>query len=103
LDDARDDDNFYDSRENNCIDGYAGLSAGINVKNVRIEGFVKARQIDGDYWDSDKQIFYGLHLSLFFNPLDIRKINVISINKITTLLKKRSQSSHLNNEGHSDC
>lgn len=66
LDDARDDDNFYDSRENNRIDGYAGLGAGINAKNVRIEGFVKARQIDGDYWDSDKQIFYGLQLSLFF-------------------------------------
>jgi hypothetical protein len=49
LDETRDDDNFYDSRENNRIDGYAGLGAGINVKNVRIEGFVKARQIDGDY------------------------------------------------------
>jgi hypothetical protein len=66
LDDVRDDDNFYDSRENNRIDGYAGLGAGLNTKNIRIEGFAKARQIDGDYWDSDKQIFYGLQLSLFF-------------------------------------
>ncbi|WP_232787912.1 hypothetical protein [Paraglaciecola sp. MB-3u-78] len=66
LDDVRDDDNFYDPQENNQIDGYAGLGAGINAENVRIEGFVKARQIDGDYWDSDKQIFYGLQFSLFF-------------------------------------
>jgi hypothetical protein len=66
LDDVRNDDNFYDSRANNQIDGYAGLGAGFNAENVRIEGFVKARQIDGDYWDSDKQIFYGLQLSLFF-------------------------------------
>ena len=66
MNDARDDDNFYDSQENNAIDGYAGLGAGINAKNIRIEGFVKARQIDSDTWDSDKQIFYGLQLSLFF-------------------------------------
>jgi hypothetical protein len=66
LDDARDDDNFYDSRENNVIDGYAGLGVGINSKNLRVEGFVKARQIDGDTWDSDKQIFYGLQLSWLF-------------------------------------
>jgi hypothetical protein len=66
LDDVRDDDNFNDPQENNQIDGYAGLGAGINAENVRIEGFVKARQIDGDYWDSDKQIFYGLQFSLFF-------------------------------------
>ena len=66
LDDARDNDNFYDSRENNEIDGYAGIGAGINAPNLRIEGFVKARQIDGENWDSDKQIFYGIQLSLFF-------------------------------------
>jgi hypothetical protein len=66
LDEGRDDDNFYDSRENNKIDGYAGLGAGVYANNVFIEGFVKARQIDGDTWDSDKQIFYGVQLSLFF-------------------------------------
>ena len=66
LDEARDEDDFNDSRENNGVDGYAGLGAGINAKHVRIEAFVKARQIDGDTWDSDKQVFYGLQLSLFF-------------------------------------
>ena len=66
YEDARDDDNFYDSTENNSIDGYAGLGAGFKAYNVQIEGFVKARQIDGDTWDSDKQIFYGLQLSLSF-------------------------------------
>ena len=64
LDDPRDNDNFYDSRENNLIDGYVGLGVGINAKNVRIEGSVKARRIDGDNWNSDKKIFYGLQLSL---------------------------------------
>jgi hypothetical protein len=66
FDDERDDDNFYNTREKNTIDGYAGLGAGFKANNVRIEGFVKARQIDGDTWESDKQIFYGLQLSLFF-------------------------------------
>jgi hypothetical protein len=66
LDDSRDDDSFYDSQENNSIDGYAGFGAGINTTNMRVEGFVKARQIDGDTWDIDKQIFYGLQFSLFF-------------------------------------
>jgi len=66
LDSTRDDNRFNDSQENNAIDGYASLGAGVNAKNIRIEGFVKARQIDGDYWDIDKQIFYGIQLSLFF-------------------------------------
>jgi hypothetical protein len=35
------------------IDGYAGIGAGFNAVNFQIEGVVKARQIDGDYWDSD--------------------------------------------------
>ena len=66
LNENRDDDNFDDSKENNDIDGYAGLGAGFNAKNMRVEGVVKARQIDGDTWDIDKQIFYGLQFSLFF-------------------------------------
>jgi hypothetical protein len=66
MDEERDENNFNDSRENNGVDGYAGLGTGINAKHVRIEAFVKARQIDGDTWDSDKQVFYGLQLSLFF-------------------------------------
>jgi len=57
LDDEQDDDSFYDLRENNLIDGYAG--------NFQIEDFVKSRQIDGDYWDSDVPIFYGLQLFYF--------------------------------------
>ena len=66
LDEARDDNDFDDTPKNNQIDGYAGLGAGVSAKNVRIEGFIKARQIDGETWDSDKQIFYGLQLSLLF-------------------------------------
>jgi hypothetical protein len=66
FDDARDNDHFNDYQEDNDIDGYAGLGVGFKANNTRIEGFVKARQIDGDNWDSDKQIFYGLQVSLFF-------------------------------------
>lgn len=66
LDNTRDEDYFYDSQDNNDIDGYAGLGAGIDAKKFRIEGFVKARQIDGETWESDKQIFYGVQFSLFF-------------------------------------
>jgi hypothetical protein len=66
LDDPRDDDNFYDSRENNLIDGYVGLGAGINVRNVRIEGSVKARRIDGDNWDSDKKYFMDYNFLYLF-------------------------------------
>jgi len=66
LDDARDDDDFNHYQENNRVDGYAGLGAGIDTKHVRIETFVKARHIDGDNWNSDKQVFYGLQLSLLF-------------------------------------
>ena len=53
LDDVQDDVSFYDPRENNVIDGYAGIGASFNADNFQIEGVVKARQIDGDYWDSD--------------------------------------------------
>ena len=66
LKDARDEDDFYDVQENNAVDGYAGLGVGIIANNVRVEGFLKARQIDGDTWDNDKKIFYGLQISLFF-------------------------------------
>jgi hypothetical protein len=65
LDDRRDDENFNNSRENYAIDGYAGEGAGINTRNIRTEGFIKARQIDSDTWDSDKHIFYGRQISLF--------------------------------------
>lgn len=66
LKDARDEDDFYDVQENNAVDGYAGLGVGIIANNVRVEGFLKARQIDGDTWDNDKKVFYGLQISLFF-------------------------------------
>ncbi|GAC17793.1 hypothetical protein GARC_0812 [Paraglaciecola arctica BSs20135] len=67
-DDRRNDDDYYfdKTQKNNSVDGYAGLGAGINMPNMRIEGFIKARQIDGDYWDSDKQVFYGLQISMFY-------------------------------------
>lgn len=40
FENKRHDVNFYDTRDKNTIDDYAGLGAGINAKNVCIEGFV---------------------------------------------------------------
>jgi hypothetical protein len=56
-------DNYYDS---NTLDGYAAFGAGIQAGNMRIEGFVKARHIDADYWEADKTVFYGMKLSFAF-------------------------------------
>ena len=78
LKDARDEDDFYDVQENNAVDGYAGLGVGIIANNVRVEGFLKARQIDGDTWDNDKKVFYGLQISLFFNCKHM--ISILNLN-----------------------
>ena len=56
----------YDNYDSDNLDGYAALGAGIQAGNLRIEGFVKARQIDAEYWDANKTIFYGMQFSLSF-------------------------------------
>ncbi|MFT4731058.1 MAG: hypothetical protein ACI89W_000061 [Gammaproteobacteria bacterium] len=57
----------YDDRYNsNNVDGYAALGAGVQAGNLRIEGFVKARQIDSDYWEANRSLFSGLQISLTF-------------------------------------
>jgi hypothetical protein len=38
----------------------------LEVENIHIEVFVKARKIDGDYWQSKHQGFYGAQLSILF-------------------------------------
>jgi hypothetical protein len=67
IDGDKDDDNSFEDRDTgNGIDGYAAIGAGIIVDKLRLEGFVKARKIDGDYWESKHQIFYGAQISLLF-------------------------------------
>lgn len=61
-----DDDYFYDDEDGNGIDGYAALGGGFLTDRVRLELFIKARKIDGDYWESEHQIFYGAQFSLTF-------------------------------------
>jgi hypothetical protein len=57
----------YDDRYNsNNLDGYASFGAGVQAGNLRVEGFVKARQIDSDYWEANRSLFYGMQLSLAF-------------------------------------
>jgi hypothetical protein len=51
--------------KNNVIDRYASEPRH-KAKNVRVVSFIKAHQINGYKWDSDKQVFYGLKVSLFF-------------------------------------
>ncbi|WP_233267324.1 hypothetical protein [Paraglaciecola sp. L3A3] len=63
----KDDDYYFEDVENgNGIDGYAALGAGVDLKKIKIEGFVKARKIDGNYWQSKHQLFYGAQFSLLF-------------------------------------
>ena len=57
-------DNYYNDRDD--LDGYAALGAGIQSGNLRVEGYVKARQIDAEYWESDKVLFYGMQFTLAF-------------------------------------
>lgn len=66
--DLNNDDDYYFEDENNGngIDGYGAIGAGVETKIFRLEGFVKARKIDGDYWQSKHQMFYGVQLSIPF-------------------------------------
>jgi hypothetical protein len=47
-------------------DGYAGLGMGFNVEYLRFEVSIRARQLDSEYWRSERQIFYGAQLSISF-------------------------------------
>ena len=65
--DFRDDpDYYYYDQSDNTPDGYAAVGAGIDSGKLKIEGFVKVRNIDSDNWDSKHHVFYGLQLSLSF-------------------------------------
>ncbi|WP_206486415.1 hypothetical protein [Thalassotalea sp. G2M2-11] len=50
----------------NDIDAYLGVGVGINIEQFAIEAFARSRQIDGEYWKADNQIFTGIKLSVIF-------------------------------------
>ena len=64
--DERDDCCEDFSNDNNNIDGYAGLGAGVDLGEFRIEVFSRVRQIDTRNWTSESHVFYGAQMSLLF-------------------------------------
>lgn len=60
------DDSYYYDEGSDGIDGYAGIGVGIQTNQLRIEGVVKARQIDASNWEAEKTAFYGLQVSVMF-------------------------------------
>ncbi|MFT5677346.1 MAG: hypothetical protein ACI808_003298 [Paraglaciecola sp.] len=64
--DERDDCCRDFSNDDNNIDGYAGLGAGLDLGQFRFEVFSRVRQIDTRNWKSESHVFYGAQLSLLF-------------------------------------
>lgn len=62
----KDKDIFGEYYYEDHVDGYAALGAGVQAGNLRVEGYVKARQIDSEYWTANKSLFYGMQFSLAF-------------------------------------
>ena len=56
----------HDGYSSDTLDGYAAFGGGFQAGKLRVEGFVKARQINAEYWEADKNLFYGMQLSLAF-------------------------------------
>ncbi|PHS18170.1 MAG: hypothetical protein COA86_08485 [Kangiella sp.] len=56
----------YDAHPRNDVDIYLGAGAGINLGKLSLEGIVRWRAIDGDYWQADSEIFSGIQVSLNF-------------------------------------
>jgi hypothetical protein len=67
FDDERDDDNFYNTREKNTIDGYAGLGAGFKANNVRIEGLLRHVRLMVILGRAINKYFMGYNCLCFFN------------------------------------
>ena len=56
----------FDEYGSNTLDGYASIGGGVQAGNLRIEGFVKARQINAEYWEARENVFYGVQFSVVF-------------------------------------
>ena len=62
----KDEDKFNNYYGDDSLDGYAAIGAGVQSGSLRVEGYVKARQIDAEYWSADKSLFYGMQFTLAF-------------------------------------
>ena len=51
---------------NNDVDIYLGAGVGINLGKLSVDGIVRVRAIDGDYWQAESEVFSGLQVSLNF-------------------------------------
>ena len=56
----------YDDHSRNDVDIYLGAGAGINLGKLSLEGIVRWRAIDGDYWQADSEFFSGMQVSFNF-------------------------------------
>ncbi|MFT6898784.1 MAG: hypothetical protein ACJA13_003211 [Paraglaciecola sp.] len=58
----------FNDNDNNqdYIDGYVGVGAGLQIQALTIDAFARLRQIDTRYWQSAQQTYYGIQLSVSF-------------------------------------
>ncbi|GAA6206637.1 hypothetical protein [Thalassotalea sp. SU-HH00458] len=59
-------DYYQDYDSSNDIDGYIGSGVGVKFDQIVVEGFARYRQIDGEYWQADSQIYSGVKVTLLF-------------------------------------
>ncbi len=60
-------DDYYDEYDrSNDIDAYVGVGIGVKLENIVIEGYSRYRQIDGEYWKANNQVFSGMKLTIMF-------------------------------------
>ncbi len=52
--------------QDNDVDAYFGAGIGIKQQHFAIEAFSRYRQIDGEYWKAENQVFTGVKLTVFF-------------------------------------
>jgi hypothetical protein len=55
-----------DEQQEDSVDGYIGVGAGVQIDVIRIEAFARLRQIDSRYWRSSEHNYYGVQLSVQF-------------------------------------
>lgn len=63
-------DDYYDYvssyNDDNHVDAYVGVGAGINLGRLQIEAFSRVRNIDGIDWDAPQHTYSGVQFSLKF-------------------------------------
>lgn len=60
------DDYYQNYDHSNEVDFYLGAGVGVKFDKVTMELFSRYRQIDGQYWKADNQVFSGVKLTISF-------------------------------------